>query len=213
MKYITNLGGTEHRPVLSRLRARARFSVGVGVGGPVYVGPVYGPPVCTTATMDIIRTRARPMATTVLTGSRAASSSAPGRGFAAATMEDGASTTVTSAGDATLIITGTGFRSTKRRRLSAVRASAAAKTFMGAEAETSMVAETSTAVTHSAAARAATSTVDTEAAAMAVDADKFLSGSTPQTADTTLSAVFFCLRTSRTEASASMRRRLPTMAR
>ncbi len=47
MKYIRILAVLSIGLFSAGFAHAQRFSVGVGIGGPVYAGPVYGPPVCT----------------------------------------------------------------------------------------------------------------------------------------------------------------------
>ncbi len=140
--------------------------------------------------------RARPMATTGLTGSRAASSLAPGRGSIAASMGVRDSMAADTTGgldsgrleDARLQDAGLGLSDAGRWAVSTVAS---------AGASTHSTVEDSTAATRFAAVAAFTveevSTVaaDSTAAAMAVDTDKFLSSTPPDGRQHSLPAVSF----------------------
>jgi len=139
------------------------------------------------------------MATTGLSGSPAASSSAQGRGSAAAFTGDH-SMTATSVDGGILTITGAGSTDAENSMTAATSAavSVAAKTSTAAVAGTFTVAETSTAEAHSAEADL-TVAADSMAEAMVAvgsmvaataDAGKFPQSSTPQTAGSTLCRPF-----------------------
>jgi len=134
-----------------------------------------------TDTMDITPTRARPMATTGLSGSRTESSSARARGSAGAFTAGGAFTVVTSAGAATLMTTGAGSTGAETSAAGVTSVADGVASFTADLAVTSTVVEASTEVMHSAAAAVSTAEeVSMVAAVLAeADADRFLDSSTP----------------------------------